>query len=776
MTLPEHRDPISTNRRGQAPYNFVPLPEAILHAGEAFEQHDRLDSDRLHGRIDLRISTETELYTRAAYPPAEEPNAVCDSRPRQDFYHHGDPRHPVIPGASLRGMVRALVQILSYSRISRRAARDDHRLTALRDEALVYRAVADQTTPTGAAYNARFLGKRGRLDFDYPSTRVRGGYLEQDPRGAWRIRPAHRIEGASFVRINLRDLARNGFPTMDKHGEAIANRVLPVWVRPEPVRAHRHRRVALHYARTDRISRDKADGLVPGSLIYAGAMGTRHMHTVIYAPDRGAQPIPIDEGIWEQYREDRDQQRGIPCRKIGKAGDPLFYLLAENGQDLEFMGPTLFFRVPYPYRTGNFVPEACIDGDGPLDLTEAIFGTVDGLPADDRSEAGVLRGRVAFDDATQAPSTPDASPFLEGRDGYRIPSVLSAPKPTSYQNYLVQTDPEGDKGRLLSYAAKTPDSGSRAATALRGFKQYWHRGRADQPAPAATEPGERDLHLDPPTEHKDQYTWIRPVRPGVVFTGRIRFENLLPEELGALLAALELPSGCRHRLGMGKPLGLGSVRIEAETTLIDPRERYRSLSDTGKLEPAEARPKLDAARDAFRRRVIHHHNRQVPETAVPETAELWDIPRLASLKTLLDWEHRPPRAHTAYLRDPHRQDLKEFRQRRVLPTPAAVVATAQQAGPAVPRARPVRRPAPNDMESIPSTPALRELHALLQDKNWSQRQRLDAIDDTMLHRLGGLDAAERRQAWRMIAGTIGVNRKTRERLRAIEQQLLGGPA
>jgi hypothetical protein len=44
---------------------------------------------------------------------------------------------------------------------------------------------------------------------------------------------------------------------------------------------------------------------------------------------------------------------------------------------------------------------------------------------------------------------------------------------------------------------------------------------------------------------------IRPVKAGVGFSGRIRFENLADPELSVLLEALQLPDGCAPRLGMG---------------------------------------------------------------------------------------------------------------------------------------------------------------------------------------------------------------------------------
>lgn len=69
---------------------------------------------------------------------------------------------------------------------------------------------------------------------------------------------------------------------------------------------------------------------------------------------------------------------------------------------------------------------------------------------------------------------------------------------------------------------------------------------------------------------------MQPVKSGVQFRGRIRFENLTDLELGAILHALQLPDGCCHRIGMGKPLGLGSIRIHARLRLVDRVARYQA--------------------------------------------------------------------------------------------------------------------------------------------------------------------------------------------------------
>jgi len=365
------------------------------------------------------------------------------------------------------------------------------------------------------------------------------------------------------------------------------------------------------------------------------------MHTAVYAPDPRAPEIPIPRDVWALFERDREMHRGLACRKVEAAGDPCFYLL--EGGKLAFLGPTLFFRVPYERSTLELVPEELTEGDG-LDLCDALFGTAEPEPR---------RGRVSFDDAVMEPLGEGESPFLGGPgDGRRAPGILSAPKPTSFQNYLVQPAGTGERRDLKGYASPTPEE-----TVIRGLKRYWHRG----------EPSRVDLSPDLPSVEDTQRTVIRPVRAGVAFRARVRFENLTPLELGALLAALELPEGCRHQLGMGKPLGLGTARLRSTVCLVDVCARYRSLDASGELAPAQRDERLAAAREALRARIVRHHNDHVIAPKKAPGASIWEIPRLDVLRRMLTWEGHPQPHETRYM------DVDAFRERPVLPTPAAVM-------------------------------------------------------------------------------------------------------
>jgi len=82
--------------------------------------------------------------------------------------------------------------------------------------------------------------------------------------------------------------------------------------------------------------------------------------------------------------------------------------------------------------------------------------------------------------------------------------------------------------------------------------------------------------------------WVAPLETGATFRFTVGFENLEDEALDALIAALALSDNApldgstvkvRHKLGYGKPAGLGSVRIGVRDVRLDPppESRYRDF-------------------------------------------------------------------------------------------------------------------------------------------------------------------------------------------------------
>jgi hypothetical protein len=251
------------------------------------------------------------------------------------------------------------------------------------------------------------------------------------------------------------------------------------------------------------------------------------------------------------------------------------------------------------------------------------------------------------------------------------PKIMSGPKATSFQHYLTQQEPDtvdiGTRTRggdpktatLLDHYASPPPH----ETVIRGHKRYWHQAETTQARieETATVDFAGDERQRPPKLPDSQHTQIKPVKPGVTFQFRLHFENLRDFELGALLWALALPGEegktyC-HKLGMGKALGMGSIRLTLSALKISKRpERYETLfsADQWYLPEEEQTQQQGQYLAAFVTRMRGQEGRDLHEDE-----------RIRMLLKLLEY---PGLQHerTRYM------ELGGFRERPVLPDPLHV--------------------------------------------------------------------------------------------------------
>ncbi|MBK8024600.1 MAG: hypothetical protein IPK19_25040 [Chloroflexi bacterium] len=136
------------------------------------------------------------------------------------------------------------------------------------------------------------------------------------------------------------------------------------------------------------------------------------------------------------------------------------------------------------------------------------------------------------------------------------PKILGSPKPTTFQHYLEQADGVRTPSAQLAHWG-TPKA------RIRGHKLYWRKVIGGIDEVRETESLSRE---------DTQHTSMRPIKPNVQFTFRVYFENLLSAELGALAWALTLGGDpqARHMVGMGKPYGMGVVRLKSAPHLCGP--------------------------------------------------------------------------------------------------------------------------------------------------------------------------------------------------------------
>jgi CRISPR-associated protein (TIGR03986 family) len=655
MSQPRHVNPPKGTPVATAPYNFVPLPERVLTAEQAlgprvplpWQAHDRYLPDTHHGWIDLTIETLTPLFIRGPVQHDEQGGwDQREARLRPDPWTTLDGR-PVIPGSSLRGMLRTLTEILTYAK-----------LTPVNDAKPFYRTVA-----------GKIAGKADRITKAYGNRLVRGdakpdgGFLRHHD-GAWSVQPAEAV-----LRVSHELLARR-WPKFAYPPQPRGDTYKPRWPTDDGLQyqacwVRRHgttRRVA------DICLGARPDGgeWLAGTLVLTGTAPNKKAEFVFLTPTRTAPPVEVPEAVWERFHDDDQltqwQERAFPPDQPTPGarpaaghladGEPVFFVHGPEGT-VEFLGRAGMFRFPYDRSLHDLTPEEL--REGPLDLAEAIFGYVPG----GGGPRMAVKGRVFVEDAVAA-DTPGG--WFEQE---LVPRILSSPKPTTFSHYLTQDGRQGVDRRTTYLRGDD--------TTVRGHKLYWHRWDDHDGLAVVAETDQARLREELRVGTDTQHTLIRPVRAGVAFTGRVRFENLSDVELGALLASVGLPEGCAHKLGMGKPLGLGSVHLTPRLQLIDRRRRYRSWADQGVMD----RPATDEIEARCRRgfeTTILGHARASGEPLLDGRAGLAKVARLDALYTMLQWDPtpgqrpgRPQPTQTAYIDEP-----KQFTQRKVLPTPHRV--------------------------------------------------------------------------------------------------------
>ena len=656
--IPKHKNPSrGKNRDSKAPYNFVPLPEENPVFAST-PPRDRYDPDLLTGKFNCILNTASPLYVRAMQTKHEFMNGEI---PSEHAYGETKP-DLIIPGSSLRGMIRTMVEIISHSK-----------LAPVSDRMLFYRTVDNSSV--GKEYKKRVVGK------------VLGGFFHQNGKGAW-------IEPALLGRVNRKLLIKKlGLKKLD-HLYTQTNLGPNIVPKPEiqhrEVFVHRHEKVAGDPSRIRQVEDfelKEKNGFVPATLVITGNIKKKKKEFVFVKQETDEKITITDAQLETFHSEDQltdYQKNAFPREEVEsgrsragwlKNGDPVFYLPSEDGKGVVFFGRAYMFRLPYLHSPKEMVPEKLHPpkGDGQpessegtevsveetspqnqsvvitLDMAEALFGMVE----TGKGKQGAVAGRVFVTDALLDGNPDDALLVPPSEDPMYI-KILSSPKPTAFQHYLTQRSPD-DSGKLDYY--NHPNSES----TLRGHKLFWHKNNVSRDCFEA-DPARR-------RKNKSQYTDpIRPIKAGQAFRFILHYENLRPEELGALLWVLDkaADSEFRLKLGMGKPYGLGSVSIKFEPVITDRIQRYGSLFDgdqwnEGILPSVETDEKLKNAKETFSDFLLN--NQAINPTEVDAVEKL---DRIKALLAMLSWPG-PASECTKYL-----GNYAPFKKRRVLPDPIAV--------------------------------------------------------------------------------------------------------
>lgn len=571
-----------------APYNFVPLPTWVHIPKWAWKvSHDWPFEDGLSGEIGYRLIAETPLLVGGHQNKEVQPQQVQPLQLPDGSY--------AIPGSSIKGMLRAVVEIAGFGRMR---MVDDGR-PGLRD--ITGPHVKD-------AYTAKVRD------------RVRTGFLRQTDGGGQEIVPCQ------MARLDHRDLeaAVNVGPPIFRTRTSVADKIAHWNGLCEDL--GRDPRV-LAFDLDGRDAKPRASGARTGMPVFTGQIsdstqphGKRRDFVFYDRDDR--HPIAVPPDTWRDFLRIHGNDETVKRAKemswpghwkmVHRNGGevPVFYLL--DG-DLLRIGLAYMPKLPGDFSIHQMIGHAAEahrqtpGQEHGYDLADLLFGAING----DRQQ-DALRGRVSCETATA-----EGRPTIRKQDD----TILNGPKPTYFPNYIQQdADPKEWKlrgGRNAQYATYVETQRSRRPIP-RGFKRY--------PARPAEQIRVQPLTKEQQGNKKVQVS-LTTLEPPAAFHGRIVFHNLKPEELGALLWVMTWGGNdrMRHGLGMGKSFGFGQVRLEID----------HDASDITPNDPVRPEGPLTAERMAELIGQFVNHM----ESVCGEAGHGWaDSPQIANLIAMADPE------------------------------------------------------------------------------------------------------------------------------------------
>lgn len=596
---------MSANVPVTAPYNFVPLSKHVCLAKKLDPALDGIPSQDhpieggLSGRIDLTLTCDTPILVSWS---------TNDGKTRA-FGMIKNENRPRIPGSSLRGMFRNVLEIATFGRMAfvdnvRTGVRD---LTALAREDYGSRVTQKRNGAFEPLSKAGWLSVRygqivispcrfARIDHSELS-KLSTGFTSRvhDAMQAYRIDKSDASLDMSHAQ-NVEAQFRKEFDNLD----------LKLWVQDD-IDNHGHkpdknnsaktlayRRAAttkaLAEATTDHepaTTRKRSARIEQGTLVFTGMPAeTKHMEFFFLREERPS-AIKVCDKVWQKFLDVHERQEKVSPtwiwrREVLFSSDPtvppeersipVFYLTDDSGK-ISQVGLALMFKIASRYSIGEMKnhSSALHGEDEAVDLAARIFGCVRG-----KKELADWRGRVSFGWAS-------AVDGWDPHDKRPVTVALAKPKPSFVAAYVRQTDFDGTDGRQLLNASEVDRSGK-----LKGYRaqyrSYMH-GNDELPNDSNDDlpklRGWKRYPVGPQrgierTESSETTTTdLIPVRPkkgeSIKFTASIRYHNMHPIELGAIIWSM-LWGGeerYRHSLGLGRPLGWGRLKVTASSLSDD---------------------------------------------------------------------------------------------------------------------------------------------------------------------------------------------------------------
>lgn len=498
-----------------APYHFVPLSSWIYMPEWAhLVSHDHPFEQGLSGIINVELHNLTPLLVGGE-------TRRNDNTPAQVCWARDPDGKPLIPGTSLKGMLRNVLEIATFGKFDRI---DDHRFG--------YRDISNSDT---------------RYSQTIMDSQVQAAWIKYDADSKqWTLRKCRHTllysdDFNQFAKPKQAIVNNPQQNTLKKYQQwPLSSPAIPFSLESRTLEGTRGNPV------TKECARQLGKGNLYGHVVFSGfrpgkkeySNGCLNFNYLFYDAENGVQPLEGGAAAVSRMFDVHDAELVQHLKTQGhpEFGIPVFLRIKKDKTKDQTiaMGLTKMPKVLFDQSIEELAhhQQKALNSQSVFDFCELLFGTL--------SDSGFgLRSRISIADAVCT--------INKGLVN-STPVVLGQPRASYLNSYLEQPAAKGDvvHGDLSQYEANSK---------LAGWKRY--------PTQQAF-----NAHLPQDLKSKTKVqSQLELMNPGSQFSGKIVFHNLQPVELGALLWALSPNSDFHHGLGHGKSLGAGAVQINASLGL-----------------------------------------------------------------------------------------------------------------------------------------------------------------------------------------------------------------
>ena len=571
------------------PYHFVPInkpdadrwPHKLALDAESYHSHgfyrNQAGDDKLyHGRIICRLETETPTFIGAGKEEGTEPAQINNYKLNNAI---------AIPATSLRGMISSLAEAASNSA-----------MRVLDNGLLSYRKTAGNAL--------RKIGMVVKSNDKYsiiPMTDTNSTISLNDAYGGTDMAEFIEKQQSWSPKYNIVFY----LPENENNGHIVPQECFAEGMRPGILR------ILGKVGRTKELENKKNELFIPVSLDYIDVK-TNQLDLEKFKQDKAAKEVP-DEVLMRYIdladqrsrtqKNDKDLKEDVACQshkwlpfhlkgatreydseemicKLPVKENDLIFYNEERGKITEIAFSSIW-RGRVETDDGqedsvyNFIPKALLPFNknrSTISPAEFLFGFVE---VNEKTGEQLSQDTLAF--AGKVRVGAGIMPKYSSDDDVLMEALplkaLLSPKPPSPAFYF---KPESGSGYIQKHELKS------AVHRIKGRKYYLHALRNDQSVSKLTKNGN-------PSEEYGEFPWMthddtqntqiksttRTIREGQAFYFDLDFNNLTEWEMGLLCYALRPTESFRHRIGMGKPIGLGSVKIDIlALQTIDRYQRY----------------------------------------------------------------------------------------------------------------------------------------------------------------------------------------------------------